>query len=461
MSNTRNTMKRTRRLLFGAAVVGSLSIMVPAVSGGGPESVHWPGFRGVRAGGVADGDSLPVKWDVASGEHVKWETPIPGLAHSSPIIWGERIFVTTAVSADPNPYLRVGLYGESPKHEEKVEHQFRVYCVSKKTGAILWERTAHRGIPKAQRHIKATQVNCTPATDGKHVVAMFGSEGLYCYDMEGTLLWKKDFGYLDSGPPSVPDLQWGFASSPIIHEGKVIVLCAVRKNAFITALRVTDGSEIWKTAREPYPGWCTPTVHVGKGRSQIIVNGYKHIGGYDLETGSVLWKMHGGGDIPVPTPIVAHDLIFITNAHGGQAPMCAVRTTATGDITLNKGETSNAHVAWVNPHRGNYMQTPLVYGDYLYGCRDNGILTCFDAKTGKTMYRKRLTSGVGFSASPVAGDGKIYFTSEEGEVYVIGTGPAYELLARNELGEICMATPAISAGTLFFRTKSHLIAIGG
>ncbi|MCH7885986.1 MAG: PQQ-binding-like beta-propeller repeat protein [Planctomycetes bacterium] len=425
-----------------------------------PTPAHWPGFRGHRASGVAEGHKLPVEWDVESGKNVKWKRAIPGLAHSSVAIWGDRVFVTTAVSKDPNPYLRVGLYGESPDHPEDVEHDYRVYCLDKRSGRILWEKSAHKGIPKTKRHIKATHANCTPATDGKHVVAFFGSEGLYGYDINGKLLWEKDLGYLDSGPSEVADLQWGFASSPVIVDGRVYVVCATRNASFVAAYDVTSGSEIWRTPRPNYPGWHSPTVYTGPGPAQIITNGYKHMGGYALATGKELWKMHGGGDVPVPTPIIAHDLIYIANAHGAKSPVYAVRPTASGDITLTDGQTSSDHIAWTLADVRNYMQTPLVYGDYLYCCRNSGILSCHNAKTGEKVYKQRLASGVGFTASPVAGDGKIYFASEEGDVYVIKTGPKYELLAKNAMGEICMATPAISEGNLFFRTRGHVVAIG-
>lgn len=434
--------------------------LTAAVANGEPASIHWPSFRGPSASGVVDGRPLPANWSIESGENVKWKTPIPGLAHSSPIIWGDRVFVTTVISSDPNPLLKVGLYGESPDHPENVEHDFRVYCLDRKSGKITWEKTAVRSIPKVKRHIKATHANCTPATDGKHVVALFGSEGLYCYDVDGKLLWQKDLGVLDSGPAGANELQWGFASSPIIHDGKVIFFCAVRNESYIAAFDVRDGKEHWRTPREIDPCWATPTVHVGSDRTQVITNGYKQLGGYDLATGQELWRMRSRGDVPVPTPIVAHDLIFITNAHGGDSPVYAIRTTATGDITLPEGATTNEYIAWSHMKIGNYMQTPLVYGDLLYCCRDSGILACYEAKTGEKKYRERLADGVGFTASPVAGDGKIYFASEEGDVYVIQAGPEYKLLATNKMGEICMATPAISDGNLFFRTQRNVISIG-
>jgi outer membrane protein assembly factor BamB len=433
-------------------------------------AVNWPQFRGPAASGVADGFPLPAQWDVEKGENIKWKTMVPGLAHSSPIAWGDRIFVTTAVSSDPNPYLRVGLYGESPKHDEKIEHEFRLLCLDKNTGRVLWDRLAARSIPKVSRHIKATHANCTPATDGKYVVAFFGSEGMACYDMEGKPKWMKQFDTLDAGPADATDLQWGFASSPVIYDGKIIVQCDARNQAYVAVYDLETGKGVWKTDRPLYPCWGTPTVYRGPDITQVIVNGYKHIGGYDFATGAELWKMHGGGDVPVPTPVVAEDLIFITNAHGGQAPVYAVKTSARGDITLQSGSAdqagpsteaprSNEHIAWSHPKIGNYMQTPLVYNGLLYLCRDNGIMACHEAQTGKNLYKQRLDEGVGFTASPVAGDGKVYFTSEEGDVHVLKAGATFERLGKNKLGEIHMATPAISEGTLFFRTKSHLIAV--
>jgi outer membrane protein assembly factor BamB len=192
----------------------------------------------------------------------------------------------------------------------------------------------------------------------------------------------------------------------------------------------------------------------------MIVNGYKRIAGFDIQSGKELWWMKGGGDIPVPTPIVAHDLIFITNAHGALAPIYAISPAAEGDISIASDGTRSPHMSWAQLRTGNYMQTPLVYGDLLYACRDAGILACYDAKTGDKKYRERLSDGVGFTASPVAGDGKVYFTSEEGDVHVVKAGPSFELLGKNSLGDVSMATPAISNGTLYFRTRGHLVAVG-
>ena len=421
---------------------------------------NWPSFRGPSATGIAAGFATPVNWDIDLSKNILWKTPIPGLGHSSPVIWGNYIFVTTAVKTKGQSSLKVGLYGDIQSEIEDETFIWQVFCVNLKNGEIIWDRIAHSGKPKIKRHPKSSHANSTPCTDGKYVVAFFGSEGLFCYDIKGNLVWKKDLGILDSGYYRRPSAQWGGASSPVIHEQMVIVQCDVQKNSFIAAYHLKDGSLIWKIPRDEVPTWSTPTVYSGKAHSQIIVNGYKHIGGYDIKTGEEIWKMKGGGDIPVPTPIVSKDLIFITNAHGRMSPIYAVKISASGDISLEEDSLTNKYIKWSIRRGGNYMTTPIVYGDYLYCCFDNGRLSCFEAKTGKVQYRERLSSKtVGFSSSPIAADGKIYFTSEKGDVYVVKAGPEFKLLSVNPMQETCMATPAISQDSLFFRTRTNLVAI--
>lgn len=439
----------------------ALAFLLAGPAAAADPAAHWPSFRGPHASGIAEGHATPVTWDVERGHNILWKTPIPGLGHGSPVIWGDRIFLTTAVSETGEADLRVGLYGDIAPVNEDFAQKFKVLCVDRDSGRVLWERVAYEGVPKIKRHTKATHANASPATDGRHVVAFFGSEGLYCYDLDGELRWKKDFGVLDSGYFMVPGAQWGFGSSPVIFEDRVIVQCDVQGNSFVAALDIADGREIWRTPRDEVPTWGTPTVHRDAERTQIIVNGYRHIGGYDFATGRELWRLTGGGDIPVPTPVVAHGLAFITNAHGPMAPIYAVRLAAQGDITPESPEHPGEHVAWWTPRMGNYMQTPLVYGGLLYACMDNGVLTCFDARTGEQKYRQRLGGGrSGFTASGVAADGKLYFTSEDGEVYVLKAGPEFEQLAVNSMAEVCMATPAIAEGVLYFRTRGHLVAVG-
>ena len=447
--------------ISGGFVVALVLAVVLSVGQGqaGKTDVNWPGFRGSFARGIGDGFPAPVSWDIAASKNILWKTPLPGLAHSSPVIWEDRIFVTTAISGKDNPELKLGLYGDIVPIQDDTVHQWKVYCLDKKTGKIRWEQTAHQGVPKVKRHPKGTHANSSPATDGTTVVAFFGSEGLYAYDMDGRLMWKKDFGLLDSAFFMVPSAQWGFAGSPVIHEGTVIVQCDAMNTAFLAALELKTGKELWRALREDVPTWSTPTVHVGEKSTQVIVNGFKHIGGYDFKTGKELWKISGGGDIPVPTPVVAHGLVFINSAHGRMSPIYAVRPESAGDISLKDDQTSNAGIVWSVKRGGAYMQTPLIYGDYLYNLQVNGTLTCYKAKTGELVYTKQLGKMTGFSASGVAADGKLYFASEEGDIFVVKAGPEFEVLATNPMKDSCMATPALSGGRLFIRTQHYLVAV--
>ena len=419
----------------------------------------WPSFRGAGARGVAEGHATALSWDVPSGEGLAWSTDIPGLAHSSPVIWGDRIYVTTAIKTNEEPAeLTVGLYGSIMPVQDEGAHQLRVLALDKHTGEIAWDVLAHEGVPAVDRHPKGSHAAATPATDGEHVVAQFASEGLHCFDDTGQLLWRNDYGLLDSGFYMVPSARWGFASSPVIHAGRVYVQVDVNGDDFIAALDVHTGEEVWRTERDDVPSWGSPTVDVREGRSQLIVNGYKHIGAYDLFSGDPLWSLAGGGDIPTPTPVVAHGLVFITNAHGRMAPIYAIDAMAQGELDLGGEEASG----WFQRNGGNYMQTPLVYGTELYLCHDSGRLTCVDASTGEQHYRERLGGGTtGFTSSGVAADGKLYFASEAGEVYVVRAGTSHEVLSVNDMGEECMASPAISVGTLFYRTRTRLVAIPG
>ena len=421
------------------------------------DGTNWPSYRGRNAAGVSDAHPVATEWDIEKGTNIKWRVPVAGLAHSCPVVWGDKLFAATAVRVDGEQELRVGLYGDIAPVEDESEFSFELHCYDKNDGKLLWKQTAWQGVPAIKRHTKGSHAASSPATDGKRVLAFFGTEGLYCYDMKGELLWKRDFGTLDSGYYLVKDAQWGFASSPILHGDKVIVQCDVQEGSFLAALDANTGETIWRTERDEVPTWSTPAVHVGEGRSQVICNGYKHIGGYDLETGKELWKLVGGGDIPVPTPIVAGDTIFITNAHGRMAPILAIDANAEGTIEIDADK--EEFMRWSYTRRGNYMQTPLVYGEEAYFCNDAGILTCYDVSSGEELFRERIGSGVtGFTGSGVAADGKLYFASEEGDVHVVLAG-FFDELAVNSLGEECMTSPAISEGVLYYRTRGHLVAI--
>lgn len=424
------------------------------------QAADWPQYRGPQASGLAEGAAVPAMWNVETGENVRWQTPIAGLAHSSPIIWGERIYVATAVKPGAAE-LKIGLYGDIGSVAEKEPHQWRLLALDRATGKVLWDTLALEAVPRVARHPKSSHCNSTPATDGQRIVAILGSEGLFCFDMDGKLVWKKDLGPMDSGYFQVPSAQWGFASSPVIHDGKVTVLCDVQKDSFLAVFDLTDGKEVWRTARTDVPTWGTPTVITAAGRTQIVVNGWHHSGGYDFATGQELWKLDGGGDIPVPTPITAHGFVYLTSAHGKFRPIRAIRLDATGDITPADPGATNAAIAWAHARQGNYMQTPIVVGGLVFACVDSGVLSCFDALAGTIRYSERLTRAAeGFTASPVSDGRNVFFTSEAGKVFVVPAAEKFSILATNDLGETCMATPALADGTLYFRTRGKLIAVG-
>src|SRR5688500_17282710 len=329
------------------------------------QGANWPQFRGPQAAGVDASASAPTNLNVADKTNVRWKTPIAGLAHASPIVWQNRIYLITAVGA-AKADLKVGLYGDIAPADDQSEHEWRLIAVDRKIGGILWDQLGHKAVPRVKRHTKASHANSTPATDGNRIVAIFGSEGLFCFDTKGKLIWKKDLGPMDSGFFQSPTAQWGFASSPVIHDGKVVVQCDVQTNSFIAAFDLKDGKELWRTPRTDVPTWSAPTVvKVGR-QTQILANGWHHIGAYDFKTGAEIWKLDGGGDIPVPTPIVANGLAYFTSAHGRFRPMRAIRLDAKGDITPGDPGMTNQFIVWTHPRQGNYMQTPIVGGDYLY-----------------------------------------------------------------------------------------------
>jgi len=449
------------RRWYGALLLGALGLSASA-------DTNWPSFRGRNACGISDGPPTRETWSVERSEGILWQRPVPGLGHSSPIIWGDRLWITTAVNENKTAPLKVGLYGEPESADDNDAQQWKVLCFGKSDGKLLWEKTAREGIPRQKRHPKATHANCTMATDGTNFVAFFGSEGLYCYDFDGDLKWAKDFGTLRASPVVYNDaydlqgtnLEWGFASSPIIYRGRVYLQCDVLSNGFVTALNVANGKEVWKTRRSDTATWSTPNICEEGKHPELVVNGWNHMGGYDAETGAEIWRMSGGADCPVPTPMPWHGLIFLMSAHGPRSPIYAVRAEATGDVSLH-GASANEQVAWSILRGAAYMQTPLLLGDNLYSCNINGVLSCFEAATGKQRYKERLGGGDdGFTASPVTCGGKIYFTSERGAVYVLAAGNDFKPLATNHMGDVCMATPAISDGVLYFRTQGRLTAVG-
>ena len=436
-----------------------LSLVFVTVLGTVAQAQNWPQFRGPQAAGVAEGSPAAVKWDANKAVNVRWKTQIPGLAHSSPVVWGNKVFISTAVTSAAKDETRYGLYGDVAPVKDDPKHTWKVYALDKQTGKILWERVAYEGIPKVKRHPKSTHADSTPVTDGKYLIALFGSHGMYAYNLNGKLLWKQDLGLLDAGWFYDPDYQWEYGSSPVIYRDLVIVQADVQKDSYIAAYYLKNGKLAWKTSRDEISSWGTPTVYQGKTRAELITNGSKAIRGYDPATGKELWRLTPNSEVTTPTPIVAHDLIYVTSGYRPIQPIYAIKLGATGDITLKEGKTSSDFIAWSKPRGGPYMPTPVVYGDLLYTCSNQGVLTAYNALTGERVYQERLGGkGGAFTASPVAADGKLYLSSEDGDVFVVKAGPKYELLSTNPVGEVMMATPAISDGLVIVRGHTNVYA---
>ncbi|HKY29071.1 MAG TPA: PQQ-binding-like beta-propeller repeat protein [Pyrinomonadaceae bacterium] len=418
---------------------------------------QWPSFRGPNASGIADGANPPITWDVEKGQNVLWKTTIPGLSHSSPIVWGNQIFVITAISSDAKASFIAKDRGIGLANDD-VKHTWHIYSIDKQTGRVNWERKAYEGIPRAKRHVKATQANSTPVTDGRYVVALFGSEGLASYDTSGKLLWKQDLGVLNPGLWDDKDSSWGHSSSPIIYGDLVIVQADGHKQSFIAAFNLKDGKQAWRVKRNEITSWTTPTIYVGKNRTELIANGGRYIRGYDPLTGKELWRFSDNDtQVKMQAPLVAHDLIYITGGYPPGRTMYAFRPGAVGDISLKAGEAKNDFIAWSLPNGSPYTPTPILHGDLLYVLADNGVLSAYDAKTGERIYQQRLPSS--FSASPVAADGRLYLSSEDGDVFVVKAGRQYELISKNTIGQPLMATPAISQGTLIVRGENTIYAL--
>jgi outer membrane protein assembly factor BamB len=428
-----------------------------------PESSKgsWPSFRGPQASGIAEGQNLPDRWDAKTGENILWRTPIPGLAHSSPVVWGNRIFVTSAVSSDPKATFRPGLYGDGDASKDRSLHRWMIYAIDKRTGKIQWERVAHQGEPIDKRHIKSTYANPTPATDGRIVVAWFGSQGVHAYDVNGRFLWKVDLGRLDLGAYDIPTYEWGPASSPIIWNDLVILQCDTQADSFLLALDAATGKTVWKTDRDELPSWGTPTVATTAAGPALVTNASNFIRAYDPRTGKELWRLGRSSKITAPTPIFADGVFVVVSGRGPERPIFVVRPDARGDLTLPEGKTNSEAIVWSRTGRGSYMPTPLVYHGLLYVLANSGLFDAYNLKTGEEVYRQRLPLvGSGFSASPVAADGKIYLSNEDGEMLVIEAGPKFTHVATNSMGELLMATPALSDGVMYVRSSASLFAIG-
>jgi len=432
---------------------------IEKVSAAMVEIPRWPQFRGERAAGVAEDEHLPPQFGLNPATHLKWQVEVPGLAHSSPIVWGDRVFVTTAVSSQAETDFRVTPPTEVAK--DMSPHSLRVLCFDRLTGKLLWERTAYSGTPKTRRSPRNSYASATPATDGRHVLAMFGSHGLYCYDFDGKLLWSQDLGLIDPGFFYDPEYQWGDASSPVLYKNLVIVQCDRQKDSFLAAFDLDSGQRRWQVARDELPTWSTPTLVSTAGSTELVANGVNAIRAYDPETGRVLWTLKTGNSmIAATTPVSGQGLVVVANGYRPLKPIYAIRPGGAGDISLGDEE-SNRWVAWSKKSGASYYITPLIYGEFLYVLTEGGVLTSYFLKNGEPIYHHRVgDAGDVFSSAPIAADGSLYLASESGSIYVVKAGLEYQLTATHPVGEPCMATPAIAGHMLFVRTRSHLLAFG-
>lgn len=415
---------------------------------------NWPQFRGPESAGLADDPNLPDIW--SSTQYVAWKTDIAGSGWSSPVVWGNKIFVTSVISAESTEPPKKGLYFGGERKAPSDEHRWMVYAVDFQTGKMLWEREALRGAPKDSRHLKNTYASETPVTDGERVYAYFGNVGLFCFDVNGKQLWSQLWG------PFHTRNGWGTAASPVLHGGRVYIVNDNDDQSFLIALDKKTGKQIWRVDRDEKSNWATPYIWENGRRTEIVTAGTKKIRSYDLD-GKLLWELSGMSSIVIPTPFANSGLLYVTSGYVGDQtrPVFAVRPGALGDISLRDGATSNDFIAWHQRQAGPYNPSPLVYGGYYYTLLDRGFFTCHDAKTGKEIYGKhRIDPAAGaFTASPWAYNGKIFALSEDGDTFVIQAGPEYKLLRKNSLDEMCMATPALARGSLIIRTASKLYSI--
>jgi outer membrane protein assembly factor BamB len=422
---------------------------------------NWPMFRGQQAAGVGDAQGAIVEWDVTSGKNVRWKTPLPGVANSSPIIWGNRVYVANAISSSGDTRFQAGQAGIQ-SYGDVSEHSWRLYALDAATGAIVWDKEVHKGVPRTKRHAKASQASGTPATDGRRIVVFFGTTGiLAAYDLNGNQLWKKDLGTIDSGYIQDPTQQWGHAASPILYENTVIIQADQQKGSYIAAYDAANGNEVWKTMREDEQStWGTPLVVKGsRAGDELVTNGMK-IRGYDPKTGKIRWTLGPNSQVVVPTPIAGNDVVYVAGGYQPVRPIYAIRPGGSGDISLPANTTSSTNMAWSVARDGPYLSTPLLYRGILYSVHNNGALAAYDAVTGESFYRTRVGPGGAFSASPIAADGRLYFANEDGQVYVVRAGKEYVQIAVNEMAEPITATPAMSNGLTVIRTVRAVYGVG-
>lgn len=433
-----------------SAWITILFFLIPTYAG------NWPGWLGPGGLGVSSDSNIPTQWDI--GKNVKWKAKIPGLGHSSPIVWQDRVFVTTAASKDPAADNWQKGFPMATRPKDTAAISWMILCFDRESGELVWKRTAIEEVPVNFRHLKNSYASQTPVTDGTYVYAFFGDQGMFCYDFQGNLVWNRDLGDFTTRQ------NWGLGSSPVLYENLIIQTCDQETgDSFIVALDKKTGDVVWKQDRKELTSWSTPHLYLSGSRPELVVNATDAVRSYDPATGKLLWECRGPAtSITTPTPVSAGGLIFVSSGFimDPIRPITAFVPGASGDITLKEGVTKSEFIRWRQPTAAPYIPTPITDGEYIYVLYDQGFFACYEAKTGREIYgKKRIGSGTNFSASPLVVDGRVFCFSEDGDVYVLKAGPAFEILAVNTVGEGMMATPAVSDGMMFVRTINNLYCI--
>lgn len=419
-------------------------------------AANWPQFRGPGSLGIADDPNLPDRW--STNQNVAWKIEIPGRGWSSPIVWGNKVYVTTVTSDSAMEPPKKGLYfGGEQKEVPKAEQRWMVLCFDLTSGRELWRQEAHRGIAPNQLHVKNSYASETPVTDGERVYTYFGNIGLFCYDISGRKLWSTNW------PAVKTRFGWGSAASPVLYDGRLFIVNDNDEKSFAMALDAKTGHQLWRVERDEKSNWATLYIWKNEKRTELITPGTNKVRSYDLD-GRLLWEFGGMSTIVIPTPFSRFGLLYVCSGYVGDKtrPVFAVRPGAFGDISLKSGETSNEFIAWSQPVAAPYNPSPLIVGDYFYVLFDFGFLSCHDARTGRLVYEKqriRPEGNTAFTASPWATNGKIFAISEDGDTFVFQAGSEYKLLHKNSLDEMCMATPAIAGDRLLVRTLTKLYCL--
>ncbi len=442
-----------RLILFVMGLVASLLLIDTSAAA---EDNNWPQFRGPGALGVSGNANLPDKWSTT--ENVLWKQVVAGRGWSSPVVWGNQIFVTTVVTEGKAWVAKKGLYFGGERYKPPAgRHHWKVVCLNLDTGKVVWEKTAHSGIPKGSIHIKNSYASETPITDGERVYAYFGNQGLYCYTMDGKQVWKKEW------PAYKTRYGWGLAASPVLHKGRLYIVNDNEEKSFLVALDAKTGKEVWRVDRKSEKSnWSTPYIWENKLRTEIITPGTRKNRAYDLK-GKLLYEFGGNSSITIATPYAKFGLLYVTSGYVGdrKKPMFAIRPGAKGDISLESGEDKNEYVAWCQRRAGPYNPSTIIYGDLMYVLLDRGLVACYEARTGKHVYgpERIVSRGGAFTSSPWAYNGKVFFLDENGVTYVLQAGRKFKLLSPNRLNakeDMCMATPAMAGDKLIIRTDARV-----